>query len=137
MARVRLLGLGTLVLLGCAGGGPERADVSGTVKLDGEPIKEGVIQFIHVEGTTGPGTGDEIRDGKFHLPRAKGPVVGKNRIELRAFKKSGRQVIDPTGPKGARTEEIIQIFPAEYNDRSTLVRTVERGTNTIDLDLKS
>lgn len=126
-----------IALFGCGDGGPQRAEVAGTVKLDGQPIKEGAIQFIPVEGTTGPSAGDAIKDGKFHLPRAQGAVVGKNKIELRAFKKTGRQVADPTGPPGARTTEVVQFFPPEFNDRTTLIREIKSGTNTIDLDLQS
>src|SRR5262245_62156922 len=121
--------------LGC-GGAADLAEVSGTVKLDGDFIEEGAIQFIPIDGTTGPSAGSDIKDGKYHIARAKGVVVGKNRVELRAFRKSGKMVADATGPAGAKTEERIQVFPPEYNVESKEVREVKSGSNTIDFDVK-
>jgi hypothetical protein len=122
--------------LGCSGG-VELAEVSGTVTLDGELVEEGSIQFIPIDGTTGPAGGETIRKGKYHIARAKGVAVGKNRVELRAFKTTGKTVADPTGPPGARTEERVPAFPPEYNDKSTLVKDVQAGSNTIDFDIKT
>ena len=126
------LAVGLLLLPGCSG---RRADVSGTVQLDGRPVDEGAIQFIPVEGTTGPSAGGVIKDGRYHITRDKGVTVGKNRVELRAFRTTGRKVQDPTGLPGVKTEERVQAFPPEYNDRSTVVKEVQAGSNTIDFDV--
>lgn len=123
---------GLLALTGCSG---QRADVSGSVRLDGQPVDEGSIQFIPVEGTAGPGAGGIIKDGRYHITRDKGVTAGKNRVELRAFRKSGRKVQDPTGLPGVKAEERVQAFPPEYNDRSTVVKEVRSGSNTIDFDV--
>jgi hypothetical protein len=120
--------------LGCSG---DRAEVSGTVKLNGKLIEEGAITFIPVEGTQGPGTGAVIRDGKYHIPADKGVTPGKNRVELRAFISTGHKIKDPTASPGATTDERVQAFPAEYNDRSTLVREVRAGSNTLDFDIRT
>jgi len=121
-----------LCVLGCGG---DKAEVHGTVSLNGTPIEEGAINFIPVEGTQGPGVGATIHNGEYHIPRAKGVVVGKNRVELRAFRNTGKKVKDPTQP-GALIDERVLAFPPEYNDRSTLVREVTRGSNKIDFDIK-
>jgi hypothetical protein len=121
-----------LCMLGCSG---DRADVSGKVLLGGKPIEEGAITFIPVEGTRGPGTGAIIRDGKYHIPASKGVVVGKNRVELRAFRSSGRKMQDPTARRGTLTDVRVPAFGPEYNDQSTLVREVHRGSNTLDFDI--
>jgi hypothetical protein len=123
---------GLLLLPGCSG---QRADVSGTVQIDGRPVDEGAIQFIPVEGTTGPSAGGVIKDGRYHIARDKGVTVGKNRVEIRAFRTTGRKVQDPTGPPGAKAEERVQAFPPEYNERSTVVKDVRAGSNTIDFDV--
>jgi hypothetical protein len=130
------LALGLLAALGCSGSG-SKAEVSGTVKLDGQLIEEGSIQFIPVEGTTGPSTGAAIKDGQYHIPRAQGAAIGKNRVELRSFKMSGRKIQDPTAPPGTLTEARVQAFPPEYNDRSTVVKEIQAGSNTIDFDVSS
>lgn len=119
--------------LGCSG--DNRSEVSGIVKVNGQPITEGAINFIPVEGNKGAGAGATITDGKYHIPRSAGVAAGKNRVELRAFKSSGRKVQDPTGKPGTLAEERVLLFPPEYNERSTLVRDVKSGSDTIDFDL--
>ena len=55
-----------LVLAGCSGG--NRAEVSGSVSLNGEPIAEGSINFIPVEGNEGAGAaGVGLRYGRGNL----------------------------------------------------------------------
>lgn len=124
-----------LALAGCSDNG--RSEVSGSVKLNGKLIAEGAITFIPVEGNTGPGAGGEIRDGKYHIARDKGVTVGKNRVELRAFRETGRKVQDPTGKPGVLAFERVMAFPPEYNDKSTLVRDVKPGSDTIDFDISA
>jgi hypothetical protein len=120
-------------VLGCSG--DNRSEVSGTVKLNGRPVAEGSINFIPIEGNTGAGAGAVIADGKYHIPRDKGVTAGKNRVELRAFRESGRKVQDPTGPPGTLAFERVPAFPPQFNDQSTLVRDVGRGSDTIDFDI--
>ena len=120
---------------GCGPAGPTRAEVFGTVSLNGRPVSEGSINFFPTEGNKGPEAGGAIRDGKYHIPRAQGPVIGKNRVELRSFQKSGRTIQDPTAPQGTVMEEITNVFPAEFNTNSTLVREVMRGQNEMEFDL--
>jgi hypothetical protein len=129
--------LGLLCLPGCADSGPPTAEVSGTVRLDSRLIDEGSIQFIPVEGSRGPSTGGVIQDGKYHIPRKMGATVGTNRVELRAFKNARTKIQDPTAPPGVQTEERVQAFPPEFNDRSTVVREIRAGSNTIDFDVET
>jgi hypothetical protein len=134
--RTRLLAalaLAGLVTLGCSG---NLAEVSGTVRLNGQPIEEGAITFIPVGGAKGAGSGATIRDGRYRVPRSKGVTVGKNRVELRAFRNTGRKVKDPTGQPGALVEERVPAFPPEYNDNSTLVREVRAGSNKFDFEIE-
>jgi hypothetical protein len=119
---------------GC--GDDARSEVSGIVRLNGEAIQEGSINFIPVEGNIGPGTGAVITNGKYHIPKSNGVMVGRNRVEIRAFRNSGRKVQDATGPPGTLTDERVPAFPPEFNDRSTLIRDVSRGSNTIDFDIQ-
>jgi hypothetical protein len=122
-----------LFALGCSGDG--LSEVTGTVRLNGEPVPEGAITFIPVEGNTGPGAGAVIENGKYQIRRDKGVSPGKNRVEIRAFRGSGRKVQDPTAKPGVLTEERVPAFPPEFNDKSTLVRDVKRGSDTIDFDI--
>ena len=122
---------------GCGKKGPRRAAVSGHVSLHGQPISEGVIQFLPVEGTVGPEAGGVISNGQYDIPRQRGPVVGKNRVELRASKKTGRKIQDPTGRPGVQTDEYAELFPPDSNTNSTLVREIKDDPNTLDFDIRT
>jgi len=122
-----------LTVVGC--GGDNRSEGSGTVRLNGQDVVEGSINFIPTEGNTGPGAGAVIENGKYHIARAKGVTPGKNRVEIRAFRTSGRKVQDPTGKPGVLTEERVPLFPPSFNDQSTLVKDVARGSDKIDFDI--
>ncbi len=121
----------------CSGSGPKKAEVSGTVSVNGVKIEEGSIQFIPVDGTTGPAAGGVIKNGKYHIARDNGVVVGKNRVELRAFAYSGKKVQDPTGLPGVLADERIQVFPPEYNENSTVIKEIHAGSNTIDFNIRT
>ncbi len=136
---MRLLGMlmGLVVLCGCGQSGPRRAEVAGSVKLNGQDVIEGAIQFIPIEGTKGPSAGAPIKDGKYHIARTGGVVVGKNRVELRATRKTGKKVQDPTAKPGTLVEEVGESFPGEYNIDSKMSRDVQEGSNTLDFEIQT
>src|SRR6516225_9663542 len=83
--RFGVLALALGVLSGCGPSGPRRVPVSGTVTLEGQPLRQGEIYFK----TPGAGTPPEILavvDGKF----AGEVTVGKKRVEVWAVKKMGK-----------------------------------------------
>jgi hypothetical protein len=124
----------TLSILGCSGDGLKRAAVSGKVLVDKVPLEEGAINFFPIEGTEGPSVGGKVVNGDYHIPRSQGVIVGKNRVEIYGFKKSGRKVPD-VFDKNILVEERIDAVPADYNRKSTLVREIRDGDNTVDFDL--
>jgi hypothetical protein len=131
-----LIALG-LVVCGCGPDGPQRAEVSGTVNLDGEPVAEGAINFFPTEGTKGPEAGTEIRDGKFHINRSQGPVVGRHRIVLTKFGDTGQEMQDPTKPPGTMMKVRGNVMPPQFGDNSTLVREVKPSGNKFEFDISS
>jgi hypothetical protein len=84
----------------------ERGSVRGEVTLDGRPLESGSIRFIPAETRGGPTAGGDILDGSYQIPRAKGPAVGRYRVEVNAPHKTGRQIISPTAAQkpGARSK---------------------------------
>jgi len=124
-----------LSCVGCSDAGPRRAEVSGQVTLNGQAIAEGVIRFLPIEGTIGPETGGIITDGKYEISRQRGPIVGMNRIELRASKKTGRKIQDPTGRPGVLTDEFAELFPDNFNANSKLTREIKDGPNILNFDI--
>jgi hypothetical protein len=119
--------------LGCGDGG--RLAVSGRVTLDGQPLEDGAITFIPVEGNRGPAAGGAIQDGEFQIDAKDGPVLGKNRIEIRGSRHTGRLIPDPRMPQ-SKIEETIPI-PQRYNEKSEIVRDLVPGSSDLLFELNS
>lgn len=123
-----LLFLLLAVLLGCsAGDGIRRGAVEGTASLDGSPIADGVARFVPTGDTTGPLVDAKITAGSFALPQKTGPCVGTQRVEIFAFQKTGKMIVED----GEETEEIKQLVPPRYNTKSELTVTIQEGENLL------
>jgi hypothetical protein len=123
-----------LLLMVCGCGGPDnRAEVSGTVRVNGQPLDHGSITFRPTDGNDGPTAGAGITGGQFRVDRAKGAAVGKNRVVIQCTIKTGRQI---TGGRGMTEEQKIEVIPARYNNNSELVRDVKPGASQLDFDLQ-
>ena len=131
--------VGLALLLGCAGcgksNGPTRAAVGGRVTLDGKEIDVGTIAFYPTAGLQGPVAGGSIQNGRYSIARDRGPIVGQNRVEIHASKKTGRQVQAPMAERGVMTDESVEAVPACYNTQSKIVADVKSGSNTFDYEL--
>lgn len=129
--------VGLSIPLGCSSGdGLGRAQVQGEVRVDGEPLDEGSINFFPAGDAEGPSAGGPIAQGKYNIAKVDGPVVGKNRVEIRGVKKTGRMVPNYMVP-GTMQPELYEVLPPDVNTKSKLVRDVADGPNVIDfVDLK-
>lgn len=109
---------------------PDLGYVSGTVKMDGQPLANVIVQFsplvtgtgldaMKKTGSSSVGTTDA--NGKYVLAytaAAEGATIGKHIV----------QITDPTG--------MVNI-PVNYNQLSMLQEEVKAGSNTKDFDLAS
>jgi hypothetical protein len=129
---IPLVLLSLSMISGC-GGPQDRAEVSGTVRLNGQPLPTGAISFVPTEGTTGPSSGALIADGAYHIVRAQGAAVGKNRVSIRCVVKTGGKT---TNRMGTSEDAKQQVVPPKYNDQSELVCDIKSGSNPLDFDLK-
>jgi hypothetical protein len=132
LRRVIVLGL----LLGLAGAGGCSADtgkgtVRGEVTLDGQPLKDGRIWFVP-EDNQSPPVDTAIVDGRFRLAMP----VGPKRVRISASKVVGKRRMYDT-PNSPVVDEIKELLPARYNDRSELTMTVQPGVQDKRFDLKS
>jgi hypothetical protein len=109
--------------------------VSGEVSYKGVPTKEGVIEFIPIEGTGGPSVGAPIKEGAYDIPAAKGPLAdGTYRVQLRAVRDTGKF---PPGPRYTKSMTIHEdIFPEEYNFKSKLRVKIDPNANPNRLDFR-
>lgn len=137
-----IVGMTCALLIGMAGlsgcskqDGRERAAVGGEIKVDGQPLVDGSINFYPVDGNEGPSAGGVIKEGRYDLAADQGPVLGKNRVEIHGVKRTGRKVPNHMAP-GTMRDELVEALGKEAHEKSTLVREVARGTNQFDFDLK-
>jgi hypothetical protein len=108
--------------------------VTGTVRLNNEPLTTGSIAWIPIEGTPGPGGGGGInKDGKYEIKEGLRP--GKYRVEIRSTITLTRRVVNPTIPADMVNEE-VSVIPEEYNANSGLFREIGKGSYVFDFDLK-
>jgi hypothetical protein len=114
------------LILGC-GSGDGAADVKGEVTLDGQPLTEGVIHFMPVDGKSRTAS-TFVRDGRFETR----VPLGKQRVEISCVK---TQPLRPGQmPDSATGAEIV---PAKYNTKSELMLEVKRGKNEPRFELTS
>jgi hypothetical protein len=103
--------------------------------LDGVNIAEGNIVFFPAGDNKGPAAGGTIKGGQYSITAAQGPVVGCNRVEIRASRKSGRKMQMPLADPGVMTDELVEAVPSRYNSQSTLECEMKPGNNSLDFTL--
>ena len=111
-------------LAGCSV--PE-AEVSGTVKIDGQPLKEGDILFEETDKSKTPAAG-KIVDGKYALK----VLPGSKLVRINASRPTGK--VDPH-MKSVGRESMVA---AEFNERTTLKAEITPGKQEgVDFNVKS
>jgi len=130
-----LAGLLLLAKTGCDTGNG-RLGIEGTVTLDNNPLHDGAVSFLPMNGTSSPTAGGEISNGIFSVKPDKGVMAGSYRVEIIATRKTGKQVMDPL--MGTMVDEVIQYVPKKYNHESELTREVTSdGPNEFEFQLTS
>jgi hypothetical protein len=114
------------ILSGCGGKGYDRIPVAGTVTLNGEPMEEGVITFIPIDGSTGPKARAEISLGEYKFDSATGPVPGRMRVEIDSAE-SEAEALERDIRGGEKPELHRVVIPPKYNKNSTLTADVSSG----------
>jgi hypothetical protein len=125
-------------LSGCGRSYGGRKAISGTVKLKGEPVNDGTIDFLPISGDQATKSGAQILNGSYKIPAEFGLLPGKYRVSITAG--DGRTRADapadqPPGPTGANIVSKDRI-PKEYNIESTQeVEVTEKGPNVFNYDI--
>jgi len=124
--------------IGCGSSGPELAKVHGRVTYRGKPIEQGTIVFFPMGETKGRQAGAKIVNGEYAI-NENGPVMGTYRVEIQAYRKTGRKVPDVMGdvsnPNRPLVDETIPILPVTFNLESQLTADITSSDNTKDFDL--
>jgi hypothetical protein len=115
-----------------------RQQVGGTVKWNGEPLKQGRIQF-QPAGPGAPAGGAAIVDGSYAISRAEGLVPGKYQVLIYGTADAAQSSAAPTGPPGDTPppkKAVKDPIPDKYNAKSQLTREVTKdGPNQFDFEL--
>jgi hypothetical protein len=132
MTRITLVfgfvGLVSIVAGGCGSDGLHRGAVAGRVTLGGAPLTKGRILFIP---ESGPTVSTVVVDGQYELPRAEGPVVGRNRVEVEAELGLGFAIDDEAAFAARGGKPLPQNpIPPAFNKQSTLAVDVKAGETT-------
>jgi hypothetical protein len=117
-------------MLGCSSKSSYRSTpLTGTIKVDGEPIPEGLLQIIPTKGDQGSGVNTEIKDGKYALERAPlGPVI----VMLTANRKTNRMT--RASYSDELVPEIESLIPSQYT--SGIPLDISEGIGTQDFNLQ-
>lgn len=103
--------------------------VSGTVSVDGQPVENGSISFISVDGMS-PTAGGTIVDGKY---TSEAPL-SEARVEIRVPKIVGKKKLYDT-PDSPVQDIMTELLPRKYNEETELRFTAERGNNEKNWEL--
>jgi hypothetical protein len=158
----RWVAIGAVLLGGCSkGGGQATAPVSGTVKVNGQPVQGAQVVFMPKQGGARAANGLTDAQGKYQLTTFApndGAVAGTHTVTISKTKGYGSGPIDPSPGKadGKMSADYMNAMkaamkgpppaikpeeggvPAKYGDAKTsgLEKTVKEGPNTFDFDLQ-
>ncbi|MCC9599785.1 carboxypeptidase regulatory-like domain-containing protein [Stieleria sp. JC731] len=125
-----LLSLSSFAVTGCGPGGPELGQIEGKLTIDGEPVKNGSIEFVPIGGGR-PSlalTNEEGFYTAYYLPNQPGALTGKHRIRFEVAKgKPGDPGLVRPKRNGKRPTGEVKLEPSEVE--------VVSGENEINFQL--
>jgi hypothetical protein len=121
-----------LLCVGCgADKGPKLASVTGTVTLDGLPVKGAVLEFVPQETGKSTAFGSTDESGFYEMQfgqSREGAFLGRTKVRIRS---------DDQVSVGGTNYRSTEVFPARYNERSELFVDVVDGDNEFDFKCES
>jgi hypothetical protein len=127
-----------VVIAGC-GQDPAGVAVRGQVRLDGEPLAAGSIEFIPEGPAAGPLAAAEIRDGRYTLGADDGPVCGALRVRIWGQSYLAFELDDPLQYADQSDVDLgANLVPSRYNHHTVIVVEAAAGQeNEFNFDLTS
>jgi acetyl esterase/lipase len=112
--------------------GKQRAQVEGTVTIDGVTMHSGWVTFVPVESEFDPVACAKVAStpeepGRFHIPAEHGPVPGLHRVEVRHTAKDMLRVPSMEG-------EVLYTPPSPGADEHMTVM-IHPGTNIVEITI--
>ena len=122
--------LASVVLVGCSESSTH-GTVNGTVTLDDQPLGEGAVRFVPVDGASQTASA-MVTDGKFTAT----VPIGRMRVEFSAPKVVGRHRMYDT-PNSPEVDDVIELLPPRYNVQSEVTLDVQAGRQDVPFELFS
>ena len=139
----RLYLLPLLAFIGCSG--PDRASLSGQIKIQEQTIENGAIRLFPMTDTPGKGASTTIKGGRYTFPRSAGLFSGSYHVSITGWPDGTPSNVEQSSPgTGAATSnvEIIdraslntQYVPPEFNMQTTLSINLKPNANEKDWGL--
>lgn len=135
----------TLLLPGCGGSDhAETAPVTGTVTLNGEPLKNGTIIFQSADSRSAYGkiTDGQIVEVTTYDPNDGAPL-GSHKVAIFAVEEAESAVVANPGELSPTDANYMgggsSLIPAQYNnpETSNLTAEIKAGENKVDFPLTS
>jgi len=127
-----------LAVAGCSDPHAGRMEVSGTVKLKGDPVKDGaILTFVPLE-SQGTEAQTSTTGGAFKIPRQNGLKPGKYFVQATAADGKAPAPVDPNaGPAPTGTNTFFkELVPKAWNDKKHEVTVTKEGPNNFEIDIK-
>ena len=115
-----------LFMSGC--GDNSKCTMTGSITLDGNPVKNGNISFYPQGLETTRKVATVVENGKFQIETNEGLIPGKYKAEVHWTKGTGKKI--PSADPGIMMEQMIQ-------GKESLEIEVNIGANKQDFKLKS
>jgi hypothetical protein len=122
--------------VGCAGENPlGRHALTGTVTFQGQPLRQGNIEFTPENLNEGVSSGAVIEDGNYSIAREQGLPAGAYRVAIWSAGSTTEPLEDAL--PGEPTEVAVERLPAKYNlDSQLTIQVAEGDEQRFDFDLK-
>jgi hypothetical protein len=112
-----------VAFIGGCGGNGGRSKISGTVQVDGKPLKSGIVSFQPAPGNPAPSAGCPVAEGRFEIPASAGLMPGNYLVRVEAFRETGKKIRDPQ--RGL----VPEIVPLTFRERLPLEAKVTAMKN--------
>jgi hypothetical protein len=93
--------------------------VQGTVQYDGQPVEIGEIRFVPIGSEKAPASYGRIANGRYEISARGGVPSIKHRVEITAYRKTGRKV--PGKPPAAEisVDELVPVGSAAFRGEAS------------------
>ena len=122
-------------LSGCSDPYAGLSEITGIVKLVGEPLKDGSITFVPQEGQ-GTQSGAPIVNGAYTVPRKNGLKAGKYLVKITAGDGKTPSNEEAGNPGGSTNIVSVDQVPEDWNTKSKKEVTVKANEpNKFDFEI--